>query len=476
MWVWVAPIAALSALALAFFFYYHSPRARHHGLSITAGSFQSTRHQLSQVLQRNVSGLGLELDPRETAGSEEALDLVNAHTLDLAFVQGGLRVDGRPNVRQVATLNMEPLHLLVKTELAEKVTAHLTALDGKTVNLGAVGSGTHSLAIEVLRFAGLHPQEPGRSGGYVGTAMSRHDFASIKDRTGWPDAIFLVSSLPSETAKVLVHEHDYRLVPLAFGEAFSLDALNGTDSSHGHRRSMVEKGRIGATTIPAFVYQVEPPVPAVPLPALGTRLLLVAHRDVNVEAVRRLVDAVYSTEFASASRPPLDVKLLDLPPELPWHEGTRIYLERNTPVVSGVLMDSAHKGFAILAAAASGLFVLWQWLKQRNRFLRDRGFNKYISEVTRIEEKAAHLEHRSAGSRQELLALRDELARLKTEALDLFTKGDLAGHELLQGFLVQVNDVRDYVTRLASEAGDTPGPMQATTPASNTPVHLDRSC
>jgi TRAP-type uncharacterized transport system substrate-binding protein len=456
LWSRVAPVAALSALALATFFYYHAPRARNYHLRMTAGEAHRTRHRLAGVLQSNAAPLGLRLEVEVTAGSEEALDRVNAHTLDVALVQGGLRVDDRPHVRQVATLGVEPLHLLVKSELADAVATHLFALHGKTVHPGAAGSGTHSLATEVLAFAGLQPHAPGQTGGYVVSPLSHEQMVAERDRARLPDAVFLVSTLPSELARVLVHDHDYRLVPLGFGEAFSLDALRDDGAPGGSdRRSMVVQGRVGAATIPAFVYRVEPPVPPTALPTLGTHLLLVAHRDVDARAVRLLVDAVYATEFASASRPPLDAKLLDLPPEFPWHDGTRTYLERNTPLVSGVFMDAAHKGFAIFAAAASGLFVLWQWLKLRGRFQRDRGFNKYIGEVTRIEEKAARIERRGA-SREELVPLRDELCRLKTEALDAFTGGELAGNELMQGFLVQVNDVRDYLTRLIDRAAEAP--------------------
>ncbi len=456
LWTSIAPVAALSALGLALFFYYHSPRERSYRLRMTAGEARGTRHQLARVLRASASPLGLQLEVEGTAGSEESLDRVDARTLDLALVQGGLRCDGRPHVRQVATLGVEPLHLLVKKELADAAATHLSALEGKTVDPGVVGSGTHSLATEVLAFAGLRPREGGRPGGYAVSELSHRQLTAEKERAKLPDAVFLVASMPSEVARFLVQEREYRLVPLGFGEAFSLDGLSGADGRAGAaRHAAVVKGRVGAATIPAFAYRVEPPVPQVPLPTLGTRLLLVAHRDVDPRAVRRVVDAVYSTEFASATRPTLDAKLLELPPEFPWHEGTRVYLERNTPVVSGVLVDAAHKGFAIFAAAASGLFVLWQWLKQRGRFLRDRGFNKYISEVTRVEEQAARLERHGGGADQ-LLALRDELCRLKTEALDAFTEGDLAGHELMQGFLVQVNDVRDYVTRLLRRAGEAP--------------------
>src|SRR5262249_40414574 len=153
------------------------------------------------------------------------------------------------------------------------------------------------------------------------------------------------------------------------------------------------------------------------------------------------VDAVYATDFATAARPPLDTKLLDLPPEFPWHDGTRTYLQRNTPVVSGVVADSTHRALAIFAAGASGLFVLWQWFKLRSQFLRDRGFSKYINKIGYLEETAMHVEREKIGGVALLQDLRDELAALKSEALARFTEGELTGHELMQGFLVQANDI-----------------------------------
>jgi len=174
----------------------------------------------------------------------------------------------------------------------------------------------------------------------------------------------------------------------------------------------------------------------------------VAHKDVDPQATRKLIETTYATEFATVVQPPLDPKLMDLPPEYPWHAGARQYLERNQPLVSGPLIDSAHKGIAILAAAASGLFVLWQWSKQHGQFMRDQGFNRYIRQVTRLEEQAMRAEGGLAPDLPQLRSLRDQLGRLKTEALDRFTEGELAGRDLLAGFLVQVNEARDFLTRL----------------------------
>jgi TRAP-type uncharacterized transport system substrate-binding protein len=447
VWKWVAPLVGLGALGLAVYFYLGTPRQKSYQLKLSAGDALGARHQLAQLLKDEASAQGIHLELRETSGSEEALAQVNSHVLDLALVQGGLEESAYPNVRQVATLHVELLHLLVKKELLEAVSVHLSALEGKTVNLGAAGSGTHALASEVLSFAGLQPRIGAEKTGYIPTELTRRQMYAEPDRERLPDAVFLVSSLPSNAARFLVQKRGYRLVPLPFGEAFALEPLSARETAltQGER---IDKARTCATTIPAFTYSLDPAVPATALPTLGARLLLVAHKDVDREGIRRLVEATFAGQFAKLTRPPQDAKLMDVAPEYPWHDGTRLYQERNSPPLSGPLMDSAHKGFAILAAAVSGLFVLWQWAKQRSEFTRDKGFRRYIDGVTRIEEQAFAAERSRSVSPQQLLDLRGKLAELKTEALYRFTAGELAGNELLSGFLVQVNHTSDFLIQI----------------------------
>jgi TRAP-type uncharacterized transport system substrate-binding protein len=449
LWKWVAPIVGLTALALALYFYFHSPAQRSYRLRLTAGNELGTRHQLAMHFQSETAQQNVTFELLPSAGSEQALDWVNTRKVDAALVQGGLTSDGRSNVRQVATLHVEPMHLLVKKELFRDTVSSLVALRGKTVDLGEVGSGTHSLASAILDFVGLQPHERD-PGGYVPLTVDRQHLLAEKDTARLPDAVFLVSSLPSSSAAYLVTKHGYRLVPLPFAEAFALGSLvQGTEDEQ--RRAGTEhviKGRIQAVTIPAFAYGVDPPVPEQPLPTLGTRLLLVAHKDVPPRAAYQLVEATYAAEFGRIVRPPLDAKLMDLPPEFPWHDGAQLYQQRNAPLLSGELMDSAHKGFAIFAAAASGLFVLWQWSKLYGQRARNRGLNQYIAQVTRIEERVMQVERNGPPDATELLGLRDQLGRLKTQALDDFARDELAGKEFLAGFLVQVNDVRDHLMRL----------------------------
>jgi TRAP-type uncharacterized transport system substrate-binding protein len=448
-WKWGAPLLGAAALALAVFFYFHSPREHRYRLRLTAGSKVGMRHRLAQLLQAEVARQGIDLELYETHGSEDALDRVNDRRLDAALVTGGLRSTGRPDVREVMPLHMEALHLLVKQEHYPAVARHLTALEGKTVNLSEADSGTHSLAIDVLAFVGLHPRSADRPRGYVPVELSRQQLLEEQGPARLPDAVLLVSSLPSPVAKHLVHRHGYRLVPLPFGEAFALESLAPEPPNPSERLppAHVDKGHTYSTVIPAFTCSVEPPVPPEPVPTVGTRLLLVAHKDVPPQAVRRLLEATLASKVAKSDRPPIDANILKLPPEFPWHDGTTLYRERNQPVVSGALVDSAHKGMAIFAAAVSGLFVLWQWIRQRRHFLRDHGFNYYLHQVSRIEEEAEQAERGRPTDPERWRELRARLGRLKAEALHRFTQGELTDAELLAAFLTQVNGARDYLER-----------------------------
>jgi hypothetical protein len=76
--------------------------------------------------------------------------------------------------------------------------------------------------------------------------------------------------------------------------------------------SPIDMGHTYPTIIPAFACSVEPPVPPTPVSTLGTRLLLVAHQDVNPQAIRRLLESTLQSEVVKYGRPPIDAQILDL--------------------------------------------------------------------------------------------------------------------------------------------------------------------
>ncbi len=380
-------ILGVGALSLAAFFALHKSPERPVPLRMTAGQEAGTRHRIAQALQREAAHRAIAIELRATAGSGEALQALESGQVGAAFVQGGLDMIDHPGLCQVAVLHVEPLHLLVRQEIHPAVNASLGALRGKVVDLGDHGSGTYLLATEVMAFSGL------RAGiDYTESTHTNADLERERDASRLPDAVFTVSTLPSPIARHLVRLYGYRLVSLPFCEAFALGALDEDHTAHslpGQTTSRIDRRRVCDATIPAFAYELEPGVPPEPIHTLGTRMLLVARNDIEATTIRRLLEVVFNSPFSQVRQPPLDARLLELPPELPWHPGTIEYIRRNSPLIAADVIDQLEKEVSILGVVLGGIFCLIQWLRRRFRRRRERSFEAYILQVAGVERRGA---------------------------------------------------------------------------------------
>lgn len=409
-------------------------------LTISAGSLSSERARIAQALADEARDHGLNLRLVETAGSEEALKKLAdpSFDLDLALIQGGLAMEltEADRVRQAAILHDEPLHLLVSgPELLEAIsTRGLAALRGKSIDLNRSGTGSYRMALEVLAFADIKPEE------YRAQQIPLQDLLRL-NREELPDALFLISSLPSQLAEHLVQKHGYRLAPLPYAAAFA--RWRNDEGPGGIIHRQVREG-----IIPALTYDREPPVPAQNVPTLATRTLLMARTTLDPDIVERLVSVVFESPFRNFDDPALDPALLSSTPEVNWHEGALRYMQRNKPLIADDLLDIADKEVSLLAAVFGGLFCLGQWIQRRLRQSRDAGFESYIMKVAALEQQVLDQEVKPQVDLPTLLDLRRELLALKNEALERFAAGQIEGEQLMSGFLTQVNDARDHLTRL----------------------------
>ena len=407
---------------------------------------------------------GLILRPVETSGSADAIERVDSGALDIAVVQGGIDFSGYPNIRQVTSLQVLPLHLLVKEEIADEVTTHLGALRGKVVNLGTrAGTGTYRLAREVLAFAGLDTGGADEPGDYHASTLSSLQLAAEDDRARLPDAIFVVASLPSPFVRLLVEQRRYRLVPLLFRDAFTLAAMyesvpdparaRRSDRARGStpeadRRPILLREQIADTVIPAFTYQADPGVPAAPLHTLGVRALLIANRRVEADVVARLLEVLFQTRFAKIVQPPLDIHRLEEIPEVPWHPGSVAYLERSKPVLTGEFVSELVNLCSIAGPIIGGMFVLWQYIRRRSRFRSEQSFEAYITKVSALEHAALERENDAPLDQVELERLWLELGQLKAEAVGKFARGEITGEAMLTSFLTHVGDARAHLAHV----------------------------
>lgn len=405
----LATVGVAAILAAVWFWMGRSPRRE---LRMSAGDVLGHRHAILTALKQEAALKGLEITAVETTGSQDALVQVTQRKLDAALVQGDAGIQ-HGDLRQAAIVTDEPLHLFVRDELEKQGPS---ALHGRRLNLGPHGGGTRKVALQVLAFIGLSPERDFKD--------EAHTYAELADLSGeqLPDGIFAVSSLPWELGGTLVREHGYRLMELPFGEAMTLTDRNLNDS-----------------TIPAYTYSVSPAVPAAALHTVAPHLLLVMHADVPDEAVSRLMEVLFESDFARrASLARLDPQRMESHVEYPLHEGARSYLHRHEPLMTNDDIEKLENLRSFVVSALLAAFVAWRWWVRR----RMMGFEKYLDAVTEIELDALALEQSGDMNGESLHALRRKLTETKSEALERYAEGRLRGEDQMASLLMHVSDVR----------------------------------
>ncbi len=437
----IALALGIAAIGLPIYLIFYGPERSKliPATTLTAGSAQGMRHEFAKALREEAIRKGLQIIIVETRGSEDSLEKVNNGSIGVALVQGGLNLTQRANVRQVAALNIEPLHLLVKPELQATTDKGLSSLRGKSINLSDPLSGTNLLARDVLAFAGL--KNPGLD--YKPLTLSYDQLKSIDNLAELPDAVFLISSAPAPIALHLIEKWGYRLVPLPFAEAFTLRSSQRLGGPKA-----IDHTQVYPTTIPAYSYGLEPSVPDRDLATFGTRLLMVAHKDLDPAIIDRLLTTTFYSRFAHIPHPSLEPSLLKINAELDLHQGTTAFLQRNEPLIAGDVLDYMDKLKNVAGPVLGGLLLVGHWLWRTIRRRRDLGFEAYIQQVTEVEARVLESEQSATMDLKTLLGLQSELARIKSDALEKFTNGEIDGEVLMSGFLTHVHEARNYLARL----------------------------
>jgi TRAP-type uncharacterized transport system substrate-binding protein len=412
-------------------------------------------------------GLHVELSS-QPHGSLEAIELVDLpNPIDVALVPGGVARREYANVRLVTALAREPLQLLTRAELAPK---GVLGLKGQRICLGPPSACVHFLGRDILAFAGLRPAGDGRPGDYAVDESSPRELALRLERlrglTGaghdkavreLPDAVFLLSPLPSVLARDLVARAGYRLVPLPFAEAYCLDRFAPAETA-GVR---IDRASFSVLEVPAYTYGVEPPVPEKPCRTIATPVLLVAYAPTEPEAVAQLLETVFDGPVAALTSPrPLREQV----PQFPFHAGAERYMRRAEPLLSPELMSTMAKALGGLGAFISGVVAVYGYLRLRQL----RRFASYYQEIRRLELVARGQEadpSAPAGPAARRAYLEERLLDLKSRALLDFASGGLTGEGLMSGIVSLVNDTRASLARLGPAAQPAPPAEASAGPA-----------
>jgi TRAP-type uncharacterized transport system substrate-binding protein len=173
------------------------------------GAYQRFAALYKPLIERN----GIKFIERTTAGAVENLALLRAadEGVDVAFMQGGLGLGSDPaGLVSLGSIYYEPLWVFYRN--AEPID-QLVHLRGKRIAIGAEGSGTRKLAVELLE-AGGAAAPPTR-------LLPLGGLEAVGALTaGRVDAIFLVGPANSGAVWASFYAEGFRLMSFSQADAF----------------------------------------------------------------------------------------------------------------------------------------------------------------------------------------------------------------------------------------------------------------
>lgn len=434
-------------------------------LSLSGGNVCPLRTEMAGRIAASISG-NVEVTVCSGTNSEQICAAVNDGELDMGLILGGLPTAAYGNVRQVAALGVEPLHLLVRRELLEANPApSLEILRGLRVSIGEPGANGTRLAEDLLQLAGLMSDSSDPSSKFIAEHLAepallnqivawRDAPSSEKEalRKRLPDAAFVVDSMPSEVVDQLIRDGDYGLMPLPFATALHIDSRR----NHSGERVHLRNDRVEAVTIPAFAYGIEPAAPAQNCETIGLRLLLVANKNVSSDA---LFDALSAMSDAVAAHTQVNLDATNANPEFPVHPGSEAFLRARRPLNVDEILGPTTDALSVVGASIAGCLAMWSFV----RGLRAVQPDVHLRQIDRIERllQGNELDESAPTLPREFLEyLESRLSQIKQAAIEDYANGRLDGDEALVGILTLVADTRHLLAQRRKQ-------LSEPTPAAN---------
>jgi len=204
-------IIALAFYAAAQFIKPAPPRQMTLSSGAAGGAYESFALKYKDVLAR----YDIELIIQPSAGAIENLELLRKGETEAAFIQGG-SADANPEetIRSLGNLYYEPLWVFYRAESEQRTLSRLSELRGRRIAIGAEGSGTRHLALELLHANGVN-EENSRLLPLGGLQVAE------RLRKGQLDAALVIGTPTSALVWQLLYTDGVSLMSLAEAEAYT---------------------------------------------------------------------------------------------------------------------------------------------------------------------------------------------------------------------------------------------------------------
>lgn len=239
-------------------------------IRLATGSHSGAYYRFGERYRELLAQHGLTVEVVETAGSIDNLGRLARGEVDAAFVQGGVvgAAEATDSARLVgvASLYFEPLWIFLRDGLAA---TRLADLRGARISVGATGSGTRPIALELLRRNGIDADDA--------TLLDlQGDEAADRLLRGDLDAMLMVAA---PTAELLV-----RLMAADGGAIHLLDLTRAPAYERLYRF-------LRAVTVPAGLFDLAADRPARDVHLVAPLATLVASDALHPAILPQLIEA-----------------------------------------------------------------------------------------------------------------------------------------------------------------------------------------
>jgi len=375
--------ATAMLLAAAGWLVWHAGSTKH--VTIAAGSSKEESYVMMQALKTVVESRypHIKVTLLETSDAKDTVGRLERDEAQLAAAQSD--ADLGSAARVVAVLFDDMFQVLANQGSGIQ---RFIDLKGKRVAL-AKGGGQFRTFLFVAGYYGLAPSDFT----FVGQDDENADLAFV---TGEADAIFRVRAV-----------HDPGMEQLASSPKVVFVPIDEAPGIH------VQVPAYSATVIPKGAYLGSPPIPAVDIPTVAARHVLLARADVDDQVVAAIAEVLMSRRPDMAAVLPRDrAELLPLlgevqqPTEemglgLGVHPGARAqYGQAQKPFVR------AHADLVAAVLAVFGLIGMWVWTiritRQQRQKARLAAYTEHLHDLME-EVEISTTERQSAPIRAELL-------------------------------------------------------------------------
>ena len=203
-------VASICLLSVVWFVRSAPPRT----LTISSGRTGSTFQRHAEAYQKILAKHGVTLRIKPSEGSTENLERLRAADsgVDIGFVLGGLTEDANlSSLASLGSVSYQPLWIFYRSPAPIN---RLSALEGKRIAIGDARSGTHGLAIALLKANGI-----------TGAPTTFLDLDAEEAAKGLEDGsvdalFFMGESGPTQTLRTLIRSPEVQVFNFTQADAY----------------------------------------------------------------------------------------------------------------------------------------------------------------------------------------------------------------------------------------------------------------